>query len=186
MTPGEADLRRAIAAELEAVHHPAAAAFATELARMGGRSVASVLFYGSALRTGATDGVLDFYVLVDDLASWPQARLAAWAGERLPPNVEYREWDHGPRALRAKVAIMRSDQFLRHAGRGSLDTSIWARFAQPVGLLWARDQQARDAAVAAVAEAVPPPPAGLLCWAPNLADPRPTGTRCSARPTPRN
>jgi hypothetical protein len=124
-------------------------AFAAELARLGGEAVAGVLFYGSALRTGALDGVLDFYVLTEDLAAWPQGRLAAWANGRLPPNVEFREFA----GLRAKIAILGVDQFHRHAGRESLDTTIWARFAQPVALPWVRDEAARAQIVEAVGEA---------------------------------
>ncbi len=125
-------------------------AFAAELARLGGPAVTGVLFYGSALRTQALDGVLDFYVLTEDLGAWPHSRLAAWANGWLPPNVEFREFD----GLRAKIAILSVEQFRRHAGRESLDTTIWARFAQPVGLPWVRDEAARLNFVEAVAQAV--------------------------------
>jgi hypothetical protein len=128
-------------------------AFAAELARLGGEAVASVLFYGSALRTGAMDGVLDFYVLIEDLARWPQSRIAATANGLLPPNVEYRELMLDGAPVRAKIAILTPDQFRRHAGRKSLDTTIWARFAQPAAMPWARDEAAATAAAQAVAEA---------------------------------
>lgn len=130
-----------------------AAAFAAELARLGGPTVRAVLFYGSALRTGALDGVLDFYVLVDRLSDWPQGRLVAAAGAWLAPNVEYREADIGGRRLRAKIAILRADQFRALARGTGFDTSIWARFAQPAALLWSRDGEARDDAVDSVASA---------------------------------
>jgi hypothetical protein len=135
---------------------PAAApaiAFAAELARIGGPGVRAVLFYGSALRTGAMDGVLDFYVLVDDLKAWPQTALAAAGGAWLPPNVEYREFEADGLMLRAKIAVMRADQFRAAALLSSLDTTVWARFAQPAGLVWSRDEAARADAIASVAEA---------------------------------
>lgn len=153
MTPAFAALTDRMADELAAPVPEPVRAFAGELARLGGDGVAAVLFYGSALRTGALDGVLDFYVLLDAADAWPQSRLAAWAGARLPPNVEYREMEIGGLALRAKIAVMTLAQFHRHAGRESLDTTIWARFAQPAGLVWARDEAARAAACAAVARA---------------------------------
>ena len=142
-----------VGAELDRPAQAAVAAFAADLARLGGAASASVLFYGSALRTGALDGVLDFYVLMDRLPAWPQPRMAAAAGAVLPPNVEYREFEVGGRTLRAKVAILGAGQFRRLARGESLDTSVWARFAQPAGLVWARDDAARAEAVAAVGEA---------------------------------
>jgi hypothetical protein len=158
-------LRAFLGAELDQPASPAVQAFAAELARMGrGAGVACVLFYGSALRTGALDGVLDFYVLLDRMADWPRGALAAAAGSALPPNVEYLEFEHAGLGLRAKVAVMSLEQFRRAAGPSSLDTTIWARFAQPAGLVWTRDAAARDAAVEAVAQAAAT--AGL--WAARL------------------
>ena len=153
MTPAFAALTEWMRAELDAPTPEAVRAYAAELARLGEGGAAAVLFYGSALRTGHLDGVLDFYVLLDHPAAWPQTALAAWAGARLPPNVEYRELEIGGVVLRAKIAIMTLAQFHRHAGRESLDTTIWARFAQPAGLVWARDEAARAGAGAAVAQA---------------------------------
>jgi hypothetical protein len=170
VSPAQAALAARTRAELEAPTPEPVRAFAAELARLGAGGAAAVLFYGSALRTAALDGVLDFYVLMDDLAAWPQGRLARWANGRLPPNVEYREIDLGGLRLRAKIAILTLAQFRRHAGRGSLDTTIWARFAQPTALVWARDEAAREAAAAAVAEAT----ATAAYWAAVLGPPRGT------------
>jgi hypothetical protein len=142
-----------LAAELERPPGLAPAAFAAELARLGAPGVAAVLFYGSALRTGALDGVLDFYVLTDGPYAWPQPRLAAAAGAVLAPNVEYRELEHQGVRLRAKIAVLTFDQFERLCRPESLDTTVWARFAQPAALAWVRDGAARDRAVAAVARA---------------------------------
>lgn len=146
-------LRAFVAAELDGPAAAPAVAFAAELARIGGAAVGAVLFYGSALRTGAMDGVLDFYVLVDDLRAWPQTALAAAGGAWLPPNVEYREFETGGSRLRAKIAVMTAAQFRAAAGRASLDTTVWARFAQPAGLVWSRDEAARADAVESVARA---------------------------------
>ncbi|OYX33089.1 MAG: hypothetical protein B7Y99_07860 [Caulobacterales bacterium 32-69-10] len=142
-----------LAAELSRPAAAPAIAFADELARIGGPTVRAVLFYGSALRTGAMDGVLDFYVLVDDLKAWPQTALAAAGGAWLPPNVEYREFQAAGLTLRAKIAVMRADQFRAAASVSSLDTTVWARFAQPAGLVWSRDEAALQDAVESVAQA---------------------------------
>jgi hypothetical protein len=45
-------------------------------------------------------------------------------------------------------------QFRRGLSPASLQTSLWARFAQPCRLVWARDLQARAAIGAALADAV--------------------------------
>lgn len=144
-------LRAFVADELSGPAAPPAVAFAAELARLGGPTVRAVLFYGSARRTGDMAGVLDFYVLVDRLADWPQGRGAAAGGAALPPNVEYREFEVGGQPLRAKIALMRADQFRAASGPDSLDTTVWARFAQPAGLVWARDEAARADAMTSVA-----------------------------------
>lgn len=147
-------VRALVSGELSRPVAPEVAAFAEELVRIGGSSVRSVLFYGSALRTGDLDGVLDFYVLVDDQRGWPQGWLAAWLGGRLPPNVEYREFEARGRRLRAKIAVLTPCQFLAASQLRSRDTTIWARFAQPAGLVWSAGEAMRDEAVQAVATAV--------------------------------
>lgn len=55
-------------------------------------------------------------------------------------------------------------QFARHVHADALDTTIWARFAQPARLVYARDPAARAAAVDAVAMAV----ATAMGWAVRL------------------
>ena len=58
------------------------------------------------------------------------------------------------RKLRAKVAVLRKDQFRRGMRRGGLDTTMWARYSQPAALAWCRDEAARADVVASVGEAV--------------------------------
>lgn len=66
----------------------------------------------------------------------------------------------------AKVAVMRLAAFRHRVRRGSRDTTLWARFAQPSALVYARDEAAREATVAAVAEAW----RTAAWWADRLAD----------------
>jgi hypothetical protein len=102
----------------------------------------AVLFYGSNLRTGALDGVLDFYVLLPG------------APERGPwPRVSYREWPDGAKTLRAKIATMTLAKFARAAAGNTLDTTVWARFVQPSALAWRRDEAAGQAVAQAIADA---------------------------------
>lgn len=104
--------------------------------------VVAVLFYGSNLRTGATEGVLDFYVLT---AGPPERGI--W------PTVSYREFAMSGETLRAKIATMRMATFAKAAAAKSLDTTIWTRFVQPSALVWTRDSSAADAVAAAIGEA---------------------------------
>jgi hypothetical protein len=130
-------LARQVGASLRRETPDAVRAFAAHLAGPTGAS--AVLFYGSNLRTGALDGVLDFYVLHDGA---PERGL--W------PRVSYHEWDWRGLTLRAKVAAMTLATFAAAARDRTLDTTVWARFVQPAALAWVRD----DAAAAEVAAAV--------------------------------
>lgn len=126
----EGELRRPVA--------PAAGEFARRLAERGGGKVAAILFYGSALRTGTLDGLLDYYVLLDEDSAWPGSRLAALANRLLPPNVGYAEECCDGQRLRAKYAVMSRARFGRAQSEESLDTTLWARFSQPCVLAWVR------------------------------------------------
>lgn len=140
MTAGAAALAERIADRLAVAVNPAVVAFARTLAEAAGAR--AVLFYGSNLRTGALEGVLDFYILL------PGAREAAiW------PTVSYHERSHGGETLRAKVATMRLATFARAAGGQLTDTTIWARFVQPSALAWVADDAARAEVIAAISAA---------------------------------
>ncbi len=104
--------------------------------------VVAVLFYGSNLRTGLTEGVLDFYVLT---AGPPERGI--W------PTVSYREFDLHGETLRAKIATMRLATFAKAAAARTLDTTIWTRFVQPSALVWVRDDATTGAIVAAIGDA---------------------------------
>lgn len=133
-------LRARVEAALGRQIDPAVAQFAARLADEA--SARAVLFYGSNLRTGSREGVLDFYVLTGGA---PEAGL--W------PTVSYREWNHEGATLRAKIATMTLDKFRQAAAGESLDTTIWARFVQPSALVWSGDEQARESVFDAVCAA---------------------------------
>lgn len=130
-------LRAFVERSLRRLAPPFAQEVAAELARAPGAR--AVLFYGSNLRTGSADGVLDFYVLLDG-----PAERGVW------PRVGYREFEGD---LRAKVATLNTGTFARAAAGRSHDTTIWARFVQPAALAWAADDRAARETVEAVAAA---------------------------------
>ncbi|RXZ64672.1 hypothetical protein [Pelagerythrobacter rhizovicinus] len=133
-------LAQRIADGLDAAAHPAVAAFAARLAEEAG--AAAALFYGSNLRTGELEGVLDFYLL-----------LPGSQTERIWPRVSYHEWEHEGRVLRAKVARIAFATFVRAAEGESRDTTIWARFVQPSALVWISTGEWRPRIVSAIAGA---------------------------------
>lgn len=111
----------------------------------------AVLFYGSVLRTGDLDGVLDFYVLTAEPRGTALRRLAArW----LWPDVSFHEIAVGHRILRAKVATMPLDTFAQACGGQTIDTTIWARFVQPSALVWSAGPDVRTRVQKAIAAAM--------------------------------
>lgn len=134
------DLAARVGAALARAVHPAIAAFAARLA--GEADARAVLFYGSNLRTGELDGVIDYYVLTGG-----PAETGMW------PRVSYREWDHDDRTLRAKIATMTLAKFAQACRGESRDTTVWARFVQPSALVWAADDPAREALAGALQHA---------------------------------
>ena len=133
-------LTERIAARLASPVDPAVAEFARALADAAG--AVAVLFYGSNLRTGSLEGVLDFYLLLPGTQE-----SAIW------PLVSYHEREHDGMTLRAKVATMRLATFAKAAGGELADTTIWARFVQPSALIWAADEAAKADVIAAIASA---------------------------------
>ena len=125
---------------------------ATALATKHGKASRAVLFYGSCLRDVPLDGaMLDFYLIVSDYRSAYGKRWQAAANRLVPPNV----FPFASGGLTAKYAVLSEADFHRLNGPETLNVSVWARFAQPSRLVWARDDAARQRAVTAVARAVP-------------------------------
>lgn len=134
------NLRARVGAALSREVDPAVTAFAARLA--GEVDALAVLFYGSNLRTGSREGVIDFYVLTDG-----EPEKGLW------PTVSYREWDHEGERLRAKIATMTQAKFAEAARGETLDTTIWARFVQPSALVWQKDEMAGERVSTSIAAA---------------------------------
>jgi hypothetical protein len=162
----DASLSELIEREISRPAGAAADILATEIRRRHGAAVSGVLFYGSCLRRETAEGVLDFYVLVDDYRGFYDSRLLAAANAALPPNVLWLEHPHGDATLRCKYAVMTLRDFARCAAPRGLDGRVWARFAQPAALVWARDEAIRDAAIRAVEDAVLTLVERMLPWMP--------------------
>ncbi len=141
-----------LAAEADGPVAPQVADFAASIAAgYPAGSARAVIFYGSCLREAQLDGLmLDFYVIVSD---YPAAYGKGWlarANQLLPPNVFPAK--HGD--LIAKVAVLSEADLARLCSSAAGDVSVWARFAQPVRLVWAADHAARASVYSALADAV--------------------------------
>jgi hypothetical protein len=142
------DLLSIVAAELDAPARAEALAMAKALAARF-HDAQAVLFYGSVLRTGDLDGVMDFYVLTRTV----RPGLRGVASRVLWPDVSYHELETEGRVLRAKVASMTLSQFQAAVGGRRIDTTIWTRFVQPAGLVWTSGPEVAEAVRRAIAAA---------------------------------
>lgn len=149
-----ATLQSLIAAEIDQPVDPRVNAFAAELVRPFGTTARAVIFYGSCLREAQLDGLmLDFYVIVSDYAAaYKAAGKGGWmarANALIPPNVFPAAHDN----LAAKYAVLSEADLARACSMQARDVSVWARFAQPVRLVWSADDTARGTALAALCAA---------------------------------
>jgi hypothetical protein len=115
-----------------------------------GTGICAVLIYGSYLR-GKRDTVLDFYVLLENYAAM-QSRWQAGLAWALPPNVYQVRCGQPSGELRAKCAVMTLGRF-EYAMRHDFHSYFWARFLQPSGLLYCRDEQSRERLERAIGQA---------------------------------
>lgn len=129
-----------IGASLSHKINPAISDYARALADEAG--AIGVVFYGSNLRTGSLEGVLDFYLLLPG-----EVETGIW------PRVSYREFPHEGVILRAKIAAMNLATFAKAASGDLIDTTIWARFVQPCAIIWTRDDAAQNDLLAALESA---------------------------------
>ena len=145
-------LRKLVEAELGRPVDPRITVMAEAIAARHGSASQAVLFYGSCLREKQLDGLmLDFYLIVSDYRAAYDKGWLAKANRLIPPNVFPFHHD----GLAAKYAVLSEADFHRLNGPETRNVSVWARFAQPSRLVWARNDAACDKAIAAVARAAP-------------------------------
>ena len=130
-------------------------ALVEDLLNRYGEVTQAILFYGSCFRTGDdTDGLVDLYVIVDSYRAALPNRLQAVANKLLPPNVFYLERPIRDRMVRTKFAVLSLKDFQRGTSKHWFHSYLWGRFAQPVGLLYVRNDQVEKQVRVALAQAV--------------------------------
>ncbi len=141
-----------VAEELATPVDPRVKAMAASIAAHYGDAARAVLFYGSCLREAQLDGLmLDFYLIVSNYTAAYPKRWLATANRLIPPNV----FPFAHNNLAAKYAVLSEADFAELCGPVANTVSVWARFAQPTRLVWHANDDAADAAIAAIAKAVP-------------------------------
>ena len=130
-------------------------ALVEDLLNRYGEVTQAILFYGSCFRTGDdTDGLVDLYVIVDSYRAALPNRLQAVANKLLPPNVFYLELPIRDRMVRTKYAVLSLKDFQRGTSKHWFHSYLWGRFAQPVGLLYVRNNRVEKQVRVALAQAV--------------------------------
>jgi len=145
-------LHELVAAELGEPVDPRVADVAAAIAARYGEAARAVLFYGSCLRQRELGGLmLDFYLIVSDYREAYGRGWLAFANRLIPPNVF--PFEH--QGLVAKYAVLSEADLARECGPEAGSVSVWARFAQPARLVWAKGEAARTRTIASVARAAP-------------------------------
>jgi hypothetical protein len=127
-----------------------------------GSSLDAVLLYGSCLRSHEIgDGVVDFYAIVNSYSKAYPERYLGYLNAWLAPNVFYlevsprenKQENKQEKKFRAKYAVVSMADFEQGTSRW-FHPYLWARFAQPSRLLYARDENIRKRIYNALAHAV--------------------------------
>ena len=167
----------AIAGEVAAPAPDAVAALGESVRQRFGKHAVAVLFYGSCRRAhDDKGGIVDLYVLVDRYRAAYGSALPAIANALLAPNVYYIEVPFAGRIARAKYAVISLEHFERGVARW-FHPYLWARFAQPCGILYAADETLRRRIVSALGVAVARFAARTLPQLPAAFDSRTLWTR---------
>ena len=134
---------------------PEVAAMVQAIRQQRSDGVAAVLFYGSCLRDQIyTDGLLDFYVIVDDFGGFYRHLLPRVVNWMVPPNVYYLETDFAGQRLCAKYAVLNRTQFAQQTSDKARHVSLWARLSQPCRCAFVTDAAMKTFVVERVAAAI--------------------------------
>jgi hypothetical protein len=143
----ETTVSRPVVAEIDAI--------AQTLRARHEASILAILAYGSCIRgEHVTDTLVDFYVIVENYRSTHKNVLARIGNRILPPNVYYQECSFNNQIIRCKYAVVCLTQFGRKNAATTKNPYFWARFCQPVALVYARNEATRSRVIDALMCAV--------------------------------
>ena len=134
---------------------PSVRALTEEILARYGDAAQAILFYGSCFRRGDdSDGIVDLYLLVDNYRHAYRKRSYAFLNKLLPPNVFYLEIPYRGCVKRTKYAVFSCKDFQRGATMRWFDSYLWSRLAQPMGLVYARNNHVAEQVYATIAHAL--------------------------------
>ena len=119
--------------------------FVVELEKKYSNSIQAVIFYGSCMRErNYQAAVLDFYVIVDSYRDAYQKLLPTILNKLLPPNVFFIQVDVAGQQYQAKYALVSRRDLSKYTSQRTFHSYFWARFAQPIALVFVRDETAKQ------------------------------------------
>jgi hypothetical protein len=138
-----ADLQAYVIRSSQAAGH----AYISELANIIGakhKDVMAVLAYGSALRDANPENTLiDYYVLTETIEGVSDHFLSRMLCQKIPPNVYYAETFVDGKNYRCKYAVMPMELLAKKLKPTTANPYFWVRFAQPMQIVWTKDDLAR-------------------------------------------
>jgi len=136
-----------VAAEIDAIAQTLRARHET--------SVLAILAYGSCIRgEHVANTLVDFYVIVENYRSTHKNIFSRMGNRILPPNVYYQECSFNNQIIRCKYAVVCLTQFGKKNSSNTKNPYFWARFCQPVALIYTRNEATRNRVIDALMCAV--------------------------------
>ena len=133
---------------------PAIKALAEEVLARHRDAAQAILLYGSCFRTGDdSNGIVDFYLVVDTYAHAYHRPSYAFFNKLLPPNVFYFEIPYEEGVRRCKYTVFSLRDFQQGASRW-FRSYLWSRLAQPMGLVYARNNHVAEQVYAIMAQSL--------------------------------
>jgi hypothetical protein len=123
--------------------HAAISSLATTIAA-NHNQVMAVLAYGSALRDENPENTLiDYYVLTQTIEGVSPSFLSRALCHKFPPNVYYAEAALNGTNYRCKYAVLPMELLAQRLKPTTANPYFWVRFAQPMQIIWTKDDLAR-------------------------------------------
>lgn len=135
---------------------PALRLLTGEIIDRHGLAVRGIIYYGSCLQTGAEfDSLIDLFVLVEDyISAYGKKPGPAFLNWLLPPNVFYLELPFENKMIRAKYSVLSLKDFQEKTTERAFHSYFWARFCQPVAVIYCPDQKVKRRIETGLARAV--------------------------------
>lgn len=131
-------------------------------------NVQAIIAYGSALREATPENTLiDFYVLTETEHGISNNLVSRYFCKVLPPNVYYAEFTHAGKTYRAKYAALTLNMLAKKVQPNNSNPYFWARFAQPMRLVWSHGESAKAATLAIFTTAISTAKAHAAALVPN-------------------